>query len=172
MINKPIGLDFKLQEMQKLFIANLWLDIPEGKKSFNHRVFKNRRDGLLIPEIYTNKGNYQEVLFDDRLTALSWFDVADSTTSYDYGSIIQEVGIFFVVNLEKLHVGLTHRTIEEAHLAVQKVLLKRPMEFMIESIVTGERAYGDFPLNKLKYPDMQPWHAFRFNCSVTYQLSC
>lgn len=172
MIVNPVGIDKPIQEMQQLFIANLWTDVPDDKKQFNHRVFRNEdRNGNLIPEIYLNNGEYQEVKFNDNLDVLSWFDVADTTTSYQLGQINQIVGVFFAVNLESIHSTLTHRAVEETHLDVQQILLKRT-EFEITEIITGQEAYGDFNVENLKFPNKQPWHVFKFNCNVKYSLNC
>lgn len=171
-MNNPKGIDAPIQDMQNLFIDRLWTSVATGKKSFNHRVFKNMRNGIVIPELFVSGKEYKEVSFDDRLTVLSWFDVSSRTSSYELGAITQDVGIFFMVNLAELYPTITHRAVEESHLDVQKILLRRPQGFKIESIITGHDAYGDYPLDKLKFPDMQPWHAFKFVCSVNYLLTC
>lgn len=172
MIEKPVGIDYELQEMQKMFIASLWPDISTAKKQFNHRVFSNIRDGEKVPEIYVKNGEYQEVLFDDRLSALSWFDVSDTAETYDRTCYNQVVGLFFLVNLNNLYPTMAHRAVEEAHLAVQKIIMKRPTSFRITSLITGESAYGDYDTSKLRFPNMQPWHVFKFVCTVNYELNC
>ena len=172
MIDNPKGIDLPIQEMQQLFIDNLWPDIDISKKEFNHRVFANQRDGITIPEVLVKNNDYKEVRFCDRLDVLSWFEVSQSTDSYQLGQIQQTVGVFFAVNLKKLYPDLSHRAVEESHLDVQKVLLKRSGEFEITGILTGEAAYGDYDTSGLKRYNMQPWHVFRFNCNVKYSLNC
>lgn len=173
MIDDPKGIDRPIQEMQQLFEANLWTFISATKKQFNHRVFRNERKGLLIPEIKIDGSDeYEEVEFDDRLTVLSWFNVAEATDSYHLGQINHSAGIFFAVNLEELYPSLSHRAVEESHLEVQRILLKRSGEFEITGITTGAAAYGDFDIENLKSYNMQPWHVFRFDCNVKYSLNC
>lgn len=171
MIVNPKGIDLPIQEMQQLFEAGLWADIDASRKQFNHRVFRNIKDGELIPEIYTDTNEYQEVLFDDYLSALCWFDVSDTTDSYELGQINQNVGVFFAVNLSDLYPTLSHRAVEEAHLSVQKIILKRAAEWEITGISTGLAAYGDFATDSLKFQNMQPWHTFRFDCNLRFFLN-
>lgn len=172
MILDPKGIDLPIQEMQQLFIDNLWQNVDVSKKQFNHRVYSNVRRDNVIPEIYIGGNEYQEVKFNDNLHVLSWFDVSDTTDSYRLGQVNQSVGVFFAINLDKLYTELTHRAIEESHIEVQKVLLKRASEFEITGITTGKQAYGDFSTENLKAFNMQPWHVFRFDCNVKYSLNC
>jgi len=174
MIDSPVGIDFPIQEMQQLFIANLWPNIPTAKKEFNHRVFSNEdKDGNDYPEVLISGTNdYRRVKFDDRLSVLSWFDVADNTDSYNLGQINHSVGVFFAVNLKDLYPTLPHRATEEAHLEVQEILLKRSGEFEVTGIKRRSEAYGEYSTENLKAFNMQPWHVFRFDCDVKYSLNC
>jgi hypothetical protein len=171
MIANPKGIDRPIQEMQQLFINNLWTSITD--KQYYHRVFRNEnKSGNLTPQVFIdNTNDYRDVIFNDSLSALSWFDVAPETTSADAEQYTQGVGVFFAVNLKKLYPTLSHRAVEESHAEVRRILMLRASEFKIEGISTGEAAYGDFQsvLNGL---DMQPWHVFRFNCNVSFTLNC
>ncbi len=91
MIDKPKGVSRPIQEMQQLFVDNLWTDISYSKKVFNQRVFKNEdKHGNVIPEVLIESTNdYKDVRFDDRLSVLGWFDVADDTNTYEVGQITQ-----------------------------------------------------------------------------------
>ncbi len=173
MIDKPKGVSRPIQEMQQLFVDNLWTDISYSKKVFNQRVFKNEdKHGNVIPEVLIESTNdYKDVRFDDRLSVLGWFDVSDDTNTYEVGQITQNVGVFFAVNLKELYPEFSHRAVDESHLAVQNELLKRP-EFEITGISTGKSAYGDFNIDDLKKYNRQPWHVFRFECNVSYTLNC
>lgn len=170
MIVNPKGIDRPIQEMQQLFINNLWTNVEN--KQFYHRVFRNEKKGVVRPEVFSEiRNNYEEVIFDKRLNVLSWFDVADTTNSVDGEQVTQDVGVFFAVNLKKLYPNLAHRAVEETHRDVRNVILERPTSWKIEAISTGRSAYGDFEA-ELKGLDMQPWHVFRFNCNVSYTLNC
>lgn len=173
MIINPKGIDLPIQEMQILFQNNLWLNIESNKKRFYHRVFRNMKNDTIRPEVFEEiDNNYKEVICNKRLSSLSWFDVESKTDTYNLGQMTHNVGVVFIVNLYDLFPNLSHRAVEESHLAVQKILLKRPNEFQITDIITGIEAYGDFDIENLKNPDMQPWHVFRFNCNVKYSLNC
>lgn len=168
MITNPVGIDYPIQELQQLFIDELWPDIAADKKEFNHRVFKNERKDLIIPEVFVKDREYREVKFNDKLTVLSWFDVADNTNSFDAGQINQNVGIFFAVNLKELYSILDHRSIEEAHRDVLKLL---DYSNVID-IINGAGAYGDFDISNLKKYNMQPWHVFRINYLIEFNVNC
>lgn len=170
MIDNPIGIDRPIQIMQQLFVANLWTSFT---CSFNHRVFRNEKDGKLIPELLIDSTKeYKEVLFDDRYDVLSWFDVSDRSNSVDGTQLSQEVGIFFAVNLKKLYPTLAHRAVEEAHRDALMQIKKRPIVFEVISLETGEAAYGRFSTDNLTKYNMQPYHTFRYNCNVKYSFNC
>lgn len=172
MINDRKGIDLPISDMQDLFNKHLWTDF---NTEYNHRVFANEKNGNVIPQVYLGKSNkkeYKDVRFDDRLDALCWFDVSNNTNSYNLGQITQEVGVFFAVNLGKLFPDITHRAVEESHLAVQQILKKRPTDWEITGITTNTPAYGDYFTDNLKAFNMQPWHVFRFECNVKYLLNC
>ena len=173
MITNPVGIDAPIQDMQQLFIDELWTSISDDKKQYHHRVFNNPKDGKNRPEVLKDGTvKYDEVKFNNRLSVLSWFDVSDSTDSYNLGQINQDVGVFFAVNLNDVYPSLSHRSVEEVHLDAQKILLKRSGEFEITGITTGAEAYGNFSTENLKAFNMQPWHVFRFDCNVKYSLNC
>jgi hypothetical protein len=170
MITKPQGLDRPLQDMQNHFIKSLWPNVLAVKKSFNHRVFV-KNSAVLKPEIFDGK-DYKDVRFDDSLTALSWFDVSNQTNTFSNSTGVNEVGIVFIVNLEKLYPQLSHRAVEEVHYDVIKIINKMPREFKINSIVSGLDAYGDYDITQLKGANIQPFHVFRINCDVLFTLNC
>lgn len=167
------GIDRPIEEMRQLFIDNLWANIGASKKEFNHRVERIDVKGLLTPQVLIDGTNdYKRVSFNDRLSVLSWFDVALSTNSADGEQYNQDVGIFFAVNLKDLYPSITYRAQEEAHLDVRNVIKLRPMSFGIDGISIREEAYGDFSTEGLKGYNTHPWHVFRFNCNVSYTLNC
>jgi hypothetical protein len=174
MIQNPVGIDYPIQEMQCLFMDKLWEGVSNDKKRFYHRVFKNPKDGIIRPEVFTEIGNnYKEVKFDKRLTVLSWFDVAETAEDYKIGQNSKSVGIFFAVNLSELYPNLSHRAVEESHADAIRVVQKLQRHFKRPyDILERELAYGDFDTSNLKGYNMHPWHVFRINCECTYTLKC
>lgn len=173
MITNPVGIDYPIQELQQLFIDELWPDIAADKKEFNHRVFKNERKDLIIPEVFVKDREYREVKFNDKLTVLSWFDVDETQEDYIIGQNTKTVGIFFAVNLNELYPTLSHRAIEESHKDAISIIQKRQRYFKRPyDVVERELAYGDFNITNLKKYNMQPWHVFRVNCECTYTVKC
>ena len=173
MITNPVGIDFQIQAMQNLFINKLWTDVSAPKKQFNHRVFKNEKNGEVYPALFNDSTNdYKNVIFNDRLSVLSWFDVVDSTNSFNSNQATQTVGVFFAVNLKDIYPNLSHRAVEEAHRDALSILSMRPSNFVITELISNKDAYGDFSVDNLKAFNMQPWHVFRYNCNVGFTFNC
>lgn len=177
MIDNPIGIDKPIQDMQQQFVANLWADKDDldeyvFNRSFNTRVFKNYVDNKLKPEILIEGSNrYEEVLFDNRLDVLSWFDVSDTSDSINGTQVQWNVGIFFAVNLDKLYPSLQHRAVEEVHRDVIFQLQKKRTVFETINIDLDEKAFGDFDIDNLVNYNLQPWHTFRVNCRVKFSYN-
>lgn len=174
MIENPVGIDAPIQELQQLFIDELWTHLDSSKKEFNHRVFKNQKKDRVIPEVFTEKGNsiikgaYEEVVFNKRLDVLSWFDVPNTDDSFDGGQFSATVGIFFAVNLNAIYPDLSHRAVEEVHRDVLNLLDKA----QVLGVIRNEDAYGDYSTEGLKNYNMQPWHVFRINYKMDYIINC
>lgn len=167
MITDPKGIDAPIQDIQQIFIDELWTNVASDKKQFNGRVFGNLINEVLTPEVHVSGTNdYKSVKFNDKLSALSWFDVNNETVSFNAGQVVQNVGIFFAVNLKDIYPTLSHRAVEEVHTDVIKLLDKAE----VKGIITGESAYGDFDIKNLKHPNMQPWHIFRIDYTMKYNL--
>ncbi|MFZ7121780.1 MAG: hypothetical protein ACOWWH_12640 [Eubacteriaceae bacterium] len=173
MIENPVGVDAPIQMMQQLFISNLWLNVGTNNKEFNHRVFGINKNGKIRPFVLIdNTNDYKEVSFSDNKSVLGWFYAYEELNSYNKRQISRNVDVFFAVNLNDLYSELRHRTEEEVYRDVQKVLLMMPSDFEITNIVSGSEAYGIFDNLESKKINMHPWHVFKFECVVKYQLNC
>jgi hypothetical protein len=162
MITDPVGIDYPIQALQSQFTAHLFA----GKTYTAYgRAFLNERNGT-VPEVYLSSNEYQEVLQDDTLDALSFFTVEpeEDITMYDAKA---KVKIYFFVNLASLFT-YTHRAVEEVHKLVLKEINNSP--FQVTRLVTGHESVKDFAIERPELMDMQPYYCFRFECLITYKL--
>jgi hypothetical protein len=163
-ITNPTGIDIHIQNLQAQFLANLFA----GKLYSSYgRAFLNEKNGI-IPEVYNGANEYQDVLLDDTLDAISFFTV-NPLQEFDYQYSTANVSIYFFVNLSTLF-SYTHRAVEEVHLLVLKEIDKANI-FKVLRLITGRDAVKDFAIRQPELLDMQPYYCFKFECSINYKLS-
>jgi len=172
----PTGVDIHIQKLQRFLyprLKTLWGIADDVAYDCYGRAYKNQvRDGA-IPEAYIGGNEYREVLFDDGRKVISFFGVGDSIR-YDAGTATAPVSLIFMVNLAQVKGGIT-RADEEVHVDVQKLLQPGRSGFAMTSFETGiENVFKEYPGWRrdpgLKYRDMQPFHCFRINLSLSYNI--
>lgn len=148
-------------------------------KVFYGRTYRNmlerdkpetrRQDEQLIAEIYIGDGEYQEIMFDDSLNVLCFFDVEENIEQANFEEQpIRDVNIIFAFNLEAIY---GTRDTEQAYFDVYQVLNQFSMLIDIDRVITGLPAYGDLSTERLKEYNMQPYHTFAFQTSVKVSYS-
>jgi len=162
MITNPVGIDSPIQALQAQFLAHLFV----GKTYSSYgRAFLNERNGV-IPEVYLEANEYEEVLQDDTKDALSFFTV-DPLEDIEMMNAKARVNIYFFVNLATLF-SYSHRAVEEVHILILKEITRSP--FQVTRLVTGHESVKDFAIERPELMDMQPYYCFKFECSITYKL--
>ncbi len=162
MITNPVGIDAPIQTLQAQFLAKLFT----GKTYQSYgRAFLNEKNGT-IPEVYTGANEYQEVLLDDTLDAISFFTVS-TVEEIQLQEAWAKVSIYFFVNLSTLF-SYTHRAIEEVHILVLREINFSP--FQATRLITGQESVKDFSIRRPELLDMQPFYCFKFECSINYKL--
>ena len=147
------GIDVPIERLRSKFDNSLWTD---ADTTFYGRIFRIDRDGIK-PMNFVYPKDYEDVLTDDRLDALCFFDVLP-TADYD-GGFSSTVWIQFAVNLSALYGGVTERATEYAHEDALKVI-KRVGGFSVTGLVRGIEAFADYTGVKVS-DDMQPYYIFR-----------
>ncbi len=170
----PVGIDIVINDLQELLFTGL---TAKGWTNYDSypRVYKNETKDGLIPEFYTSKGDYEEVYFDDRLNALSFWLVDDSVEQQNNPNYTANIKVVFQVNLNKLYNNISHRADEEMHRDVSRIL----DESMIvnrhnKKITTGiKKIYNEEGLNSTNgFEDMSNYHVVKFDIEVSFQYKC
>jgi hypothetical protein len=163
-----IGIDKPIENLRLLFESNLW----EGKEnSFNGRCFRNIRDDKLIPEIKVGKNDYREVLLQDVNHSTVFFDVPNDRTVIGSSDITTDVSIYFSINLEKLYPTLDrNEATETAYKDVIRYVNASSFDFT--GISTGFDSFDTWGYDNVDFDNMYPYHLFRVDTKLIYNLNC
>ena len=170
----PRGIDVPIQNFQTYLYANIpriWteIDVAKDYESFGRAYRNQKKGGGYIPEVYVGSGNYREVLFSDKVAALSFFGVEDVQRFKML--LTANVYIIFCVNLTKLYPEIKHRADEEARRDIINLSGRRLGE--LTGLVTGiDAVFRGYDVKNIKYKDMHPSHCFRLNYTVKYEDAC
>jgi hypothetical protein len=177
---QPAGIDFPIQQLQTKLHDGLirdWGLADSNQYQAYGRCYRNRKEAGYIAEVYTAANNYQEVYWDDTLTAISFFGITGSLKK----EITTEANIHFVMfaDLEKLALRneagavITHRSDEELRLSVLQLIGKSSFGFTVEGVELWiENVLREYPgsrrEDRMKAVDMHPVHCFRINMTLRY----
>lgn len=169
------GVDLPIDRFQKYIYNRLiqeFTNIDGLKYNSYARVYRNPTlDNRIIPEAYVGNGQYSENFLDDKLDILSWFDTSEEV-DYD-GRFIADVSQIYCVNLKRLFTS-NDRADEVIRMIVYRIV-ERGVDFGFK--LTGfdfgvRRTYTGYDLEKIMYSNMHPFHVFKFNFNVQYNVTC
>ena len=169
--HEPKGIDFGIDLLQKDLFSELvklsWRDYD----SYD-RAYRNKKGSDVFPEVYIGKGNYREVLFNNKETVTSFFLTEDKRT-YDFEKFMwsQGISIIFQANLDKLYKDVKHRADEEMINTILKAIKKSFWDNRMTEIITGfEKVYETLKLsyNNKELDDMGCNCIVRFNFKMIY----
>lgn len=174
----PCGIDISIQEFQNKLHTGLvtaWsLDSVSEKEYLCYdRCYRNQTKNGFIPEVYNGRNEYKQVLFNDKVKVLSFFGIGNSSEYNQFEQLnTTDVHLIFFVNLKAIKGG-TGRLDEEVRQDVQSIcnreangLILTSIEIGIDNILSEYSGASDL----MKYRDLNPYHAFRFNFSLTYDF--
>jgi len=173
----PVGVDIPIQKLQTHLHDKL-LGVWGIDTSLYHaygRCYRNQKDAGYVAEVYTGLNEYREVYLDDRLAALSFFGL---TGDVDYNIVNRaDVHLIFWVNVERLK-QLAHRGDEEVRKDVQVIAKDKLFGFTLSGLRLGiDRVLQEYrgmtsqsTPDGLKFRDMHPFHCFRFDFSLQYDI--
>lgn len=164
-INKPIKM------IVDTFNAELWPNVPN--KSFYGLCYRNQRNNNVIPEVYVERRDeYKEVLFDDKLNVISFFDAEGSISNVN-DEPNRTVRLIFAANLRALYPNKSHRATEEAHFDVLKILKSKYRHWAQPiSIESGLNAYGGLFTDNVRKFTMHPYYTFAVILNIRYSYNC
>lgn len=170
--NCPVGVDAVISKMQRDLFIELTKNFGWKNYESYHRAYKNKKGDDLLPEAYTEKGEYKEVLFDDTKTVTSFFLVDDQRT-YDSTSFCytQEISIIYQARLEKLFCEVKHRADEELIDNIRLAIKKKNWDVQLFEIITEvDKVYDSLKIgyDKKAFDNMGDFAMARFNFRVVY----
>lgn len=175
----PVGIDISIQKLQIYLHEQLLLKwgITTDKYNCFGRCYRNQvKDEGYVAEVYTGGREYKEVYVDDRVSATSFFGIGETQ---DFNKVNKtEVHLIFWVNLEQVK-PLLHRGDEEVRKDVQKLIDVGPgvFGFQLQGIRLGiENVLREYSgsvdaANVRKFRDMHPFHIFRFDFDLLYNIN-
>lgn len=175
-VTKPTvtGIDIPIQKFQQVLYAKLKPVWGYDDTQFNGygRAYRNQTIDGYTPEVYKANGEYNDSYFDDTLWGSSFFGLGETQKVND--DVTAQVFVIFMVNLDKVKPGTT-RNDEEVRIDVEQIALKRYNGFILAGVITGiDQVFKEYSGYKavrgIKFRDMQPWHCFRLNFNVTYNI--
>jgi len=167
---KPTGIDKPIQETQKLLhdrLNSLWGIELKGYG----RADLLKRDDQVIPEVFVNGKDYEDILgLDDNRF---FFVQDDKSESVDAKWYETDVNIYFILKLTDIKTNITHRADQEVHDDIINVLKQSSLD-TVTSIETGiDNVISDFKITDMdnfNLSDFQPYHIFKVVTSVKYNL--
>lgn len=176
-VTKPsvTGIDIPIQKYQTVLYTQLQPLWAFTDATFNMygRAYRNQTLDGYTPEIYKGVNEYNDSYFDDTLSGSAFFGLGE-TTKVTGGDVLANVFIIFMVNLDKIKPGTT-RNDEEVRVDVERIANTNIYGFFLTGIITGIdqvfKEYSGYKAVKgIKFRDMQPWHCFRLNFQVNYNI--
>jgi hypothetical protein len=177
-VTKPTvtGVDIPIQKYQTVLYNALLATWTITDLTFNMygRAYRNQTIDGYTPEIYKGNNEYNDSYFDDTLSGSAFWGLGEQTKISLAGDVTANLFVIFMVNLDLIKPGTT-RNDEEARIDVERIALKRDYGFFLTGIITGIdqvfKEYSGYKAVKgIKFRDMQPWHCFRLNFQVTYNI--
>src|SRR3972149_1217820 len=134
------GLDAKINLIQRMLEKKL--SLKWGSLEIYGIIQENIKNGNLIPEVYTENGEYKELFFDDKVPAQICFRVLSRTVNNS--SYTASVDVIFNTTLYGIHPN-DNRETEKAMLEAYNVLLKCGYVNTISGIKEGiSNVYSGF----------------------------
>jgi len=177
----PVGVDIPIQKLQSYLHGKLlskW-GLQNADYEAYGRCYRNQKDAGYIAEVYVGGNEYKEVYLDDRIAALSFFGLSGNI-EYEAGNTA-DVHLIFWVNIKKLRPAITHRGDEEVRKDVQQLVDNDYQGFQFAGIQLGlEKVHQEYRgtimaaqanLDPLKFRDMHPYHCFRLDFKLTYNIN-
>ncbi|WP_346320772.1 hypothetical protein [Chitinophaga sp. YIM B06452] len=172
--NDPVGLDKPIQRLQEYLhgkLLALW-GIDTSQYQAYGRCYRNQTEDGYIPEVYIGGNEYKEVYVDDTVTALSFFGLSGHTKVDGAG--YADVHLIFFVNVQALK-NVPHRGDEEVRRDVQRLIAPGKFGFSLNGVELWIdnvfREYSGARRSQgIKFRDMHPFHCFRLNMKLSYNI--
>lgn len=153
----PVGIDIKIQEIQKKLIKKLSSWNLESYGRVNLDKNKNLRWFVKVKD-------YKNVLsIEDKFNGTFFFVENDETKTNNQISSTK-IDLVFLLNLEKIKTNIIHRADEEVKVEILKVL-RSHLTRVSPLITKGNKALEGFNTD---LQDNHPYHFLRFTFTIQY----
>lgn len=188
----PVGVDIPVQGFQRALYPLLlrkWglpdagSTDPEAANRWDSygRVYRNQTADGYSPEAFIGDANsnteYAELYFNDTVAVTSFFGLGETAT-FQKGSAVASIFWIFTVDLTKIYPApdTPWRADEEVRNDVQRLCQVPRWGFVLDGMITGIdgvfKEYSGFrKAAGIKYRDEQPFHCFRLNFKVAYNVN-
>ena len=166
-----VGIDIEIERLQIFLYDNICKKFCLDDFNGYGRVYKNKRNGLIIPEYYESNRDYREVLLDDRISGTMFFNT-DSEATINGTLNTQDCEIIFTFNLNSL---LFKDGRDDEYIRQYIILLLNQFDAREEqkTITTGlENVYRDFNGVAKYFYDMQDYHHFKITKELRINTKC
>ncbi len=163
-ITTPKGIDAPIQALQTYLSNNLsWLTHSFG------RVVKNEtKKGTFLPEVYTGSNEYLQMLPDDNVNAMCFFDV-DNHVDFDNRNSDANINIVFYINLSKCFTTLTHRADENAIVDILDTFISGRKGWEITGIKkVAKEIFSAYNYEQSWLDDLQPYFVCSIECTLNF----
>lgn len=171
LLEYPVGIDDAIQDIQTTLYDEL-VDKWGIKKIDGYgRVYKNLKEGQVIPEVYiSSESDYRSVLYNNQ----SCFFFIDSNNHNGNGfEFSTELTIVFMLNLKDISKKDKERIDEKVFMDAVNIL-RESFEgvFIIENHLKEiDTVLRDFDTSKIEENDMQPLHVFGIKGTLEYFIN-
>lgn len=169
-LSETYNLDTIIQELQTTLYNELVSRWGTNKLDAYGRVYKNEREGKVIPEVYnaTSK-NYKEVLYNNQ-SCFFFIDDDSHPCEDEEHEFTTDVKICFMLNLSHLKTS-TERVDADVKRDVIDIIRDNDYQFRMKGFEQGiDNVLRGFDTDKIKFNDMQPLHVFAINTSFSYSV--
>ncbi|MEL4307427.1 hypothetical protein [Joostella sp. CR20] len=173
-LSKTYNIDTEIQKIQTVLYDEL-LKVWQGELDGYGRVYKNERDGKVIPEVWRkDKNNYLETLYNNK--SCFFFIDGDEHTSEDGIVYSTSLKIAFMVNLNKVLPNEEERADASVKRDVIEVLRTNVFNgFQLTEGATYqkgiEQVFRGLDTSNLNFNDMQPLHVFAITGTLNYYVN-
>lgn len=179
------GIDKAIQGFQKTMYDKLkaaW-QLQDTDWLCYDRAYKNQNeDGAYYPEVFdgnNSSGNkaqdYHEVMFEDTVKLQSFFGIGETIKNDGITATVSVFLIFMINNLPALKPGLINRADEAVRIDAQRACVMPRYGFFMTGLTLGvENVFKEYngwrKKEGIKHRDMHPFHCFRVNFNVVYNI--
>lgn len=169
-LSETHNIDTIIQDLQTKLYNYLVIKWGTDKIDAYGRVYKNEKEGKIIPQVYNSTSkNYLRVFYNGKSCFFFVDDDNHPCIDYDH-EFTTNVKICFMLNLSDLKTS-TERVDADVKKDVVTFLTENDAQYRVKDYIKGiDNVFNEFDTSSLKKPDMQPYHVFAINTEFSYSV--